>query len=144
MAIYTKFGKQRTIKQFITLLFSNIHIQEYKGVETYFDPECNKVQCKSNKYRSFDDVLECVNTYYKNITPKKLMSILCKMHINNNYFYTMYCGDIQKPVMLFYNNGQYNNSIKKYNSKYSWNELYNMINIHSQADLINYRNNEKI
>src|SRR5882757_5488634 len=77
MSIYTKFGRQKTIRQFIKKFFDNgVGTSSRTNVTTFHDKECNLIQCYPGKYRSFEDIFECIQTYYPSITIQKLMHIL--------------------------------------------------------------------
>lgn len=147
--IYTKFGKQKTIKQFITKLYSQSHGYGFSSIETYSDSDCTEIQSYAMRVRSFDDVLECVNTYYKNVTPKRLMYILASMKLvkdgNNLYLFCFRCTEINKSTFLFYNEAHWTEKFnQKQKSQYSWEELFDMIGIKNKEDIINYRNNGKL
>jgi len=129
MKIYTKIGKQHSIKKFLTLFFS-----EYKGnyltnVETYSDIDCKDIQCSAKRYRSFDDMLLIVNTYYKNVSAEKLINILYNLNIKDKRVHVIYCNNINKVTLLF--NNSYptisNSDTNKGIGKYSQKELSEMI-----------------
>lgn len=130
--LYIKAGRQPTISQFLLEVFSYNKESYMTSVETYYDEECLKIQCKAGKYRSFNEIFILVKTYYKSITVVKLAKLLLEMKIETDhikyYSYNMYCNDIHKPVILFTRFKQSNGiSNLKGNEKYSWLELYNMV-----------------
>src|SRR5690606_10676455 len=105
--------------------------------------------------RSFDDLLEVVQTYYKTATAKKLFHELLLVDIKNKkgeqlYFYPTNCSGIKRITMLFYT-GPVSYKLptsNKYDSKYSWIELFEMLNIKSIVEMYEYKEkykkNEKI
>lgn len=142
----------KDLSELIKTLFSysNPHDTSYiKNVCTYFDKDCIKLQCYSGRNRSFEDILEIVNTYFKDkysITDifKELILPIKK----NNKIYSPYlisCSDIRRIVIYYYNN---NRSIRdiyltssniRYNSNNSWKELFKMIGINNIEDCKNYK-----
>lgn len=130
--LYIKADRQPTISQFLLEVFSYNKEPYMTSVETYYDEECLKIQCKAGKYRSFNEIFILVKTYYKSITVVKLAKLLLEMEIKIDdrvyYRYMMYCSDIHKPVILF---TRFNQSSALSNLKgdenYSWLELYNMV-----------------
>lgn len=133
--IYVNFEIPKTVEEFLTKFFSNskTYNDYLTNVETFSDPECTTIQCHSGKYRSFEEVLECVNTYYDELKPKDLMLILDSLvlkHPNGTkrMLYTLFCETICKPVMLFAHDYKtICDSDKKGIAKHSWEELFNMI-----------------
>ncbi len=146
--LYTKIEKQSTLKEFLEKFFSHpkVYTKYITGHATYYDEECTRMHCHQGRYRSFDDLLILVNTYYDNITPEELIhniSILRIYHEGIEYsIYCGTCGDIQRIKMLFLPSGMHIsfNGIK-YQSKYSWKELFAMINIYCESDYLKYREN---
>lgn len=159
MAIYVKFAeekKPKSIKEFLTKFFSHHNEQMFQNVETFHDKECTKIQCYRNKTRSFDEVLNLVQTYYKTATPKKVFKTLLDLVITddegrNYYLYMMTCSGISRINLLYYRNRSANAqtsyvhicSNPKYNSIYDWKELFTMIGINSNESLTKYINSEK-
>ncbi len=151
MKIYTKFGKQETVEQFLDLLYDNFeYSQEAHTVETYSDEACTIVQCLARKMRSFDDLYDMITTYYEDVTPKDLMHSLLTLkkkdkHGTRLYLYMYHCSTIMR-VRCHYDYNLYACidapfGCSKYNSKYSWQELLKMLNIETREDLRNYINN---
>lgn len=149
MKIYVKFKKPRTIKQFLVSFFSEKEDGVVLNITTYFDKKCTKIQCESHRNRSFDEVYDCVKTYYKSATTKSVLINLMKLHpVNENgtvcNFTNTYCGGIQKSVMYYYTgSGCYYNIPNKELCNYSWKELFQMIGINSQKELDKYMKNNK-
>lgn len=134
MAIYVKFEKPETLKEFLTLLFSHSKDGYLRSVTTYHDKECTTIQCKAGKNRSIDDILEIVNTYYPSITIKRLCQVLFNLKIkHNNTEYLLYglrCFSINKSVLLFTKfTCNYHNQNYKSDSKWTIRELYEMSKI---------------
>lgn len=131
MAIYVKFKRQRTLKEFLTLLFSHSSSGYLRNVTTYHNEECTKIQCSEGRNRSIDDILEIVNTYYPSITIKRLCQVLFNLKIKqDNFEYSVYglkCTGINKSVLLFTKFGcDYHNQNYESSSKWTVRELYEM------------------
>jgi hypothetical protein len=145
--LYVDFEKPRTIKEFLEIFFGNNTFGEYsyKSAKTYSDSEFKSVQCYENKRRSFDDIYELVNTYYSNVSKKKLLHILIMLdlysHTNQKAKFNFhYCCDIHKSVMYYEVYGVWRDFTKrKGHSKYSWKELMAMMNIHNQQQFKSYQ-----
>ncbi len=75
------------------------------ALATYYDKNCNQIQCGPGKNRSFDDILALCKTYFPSATPKKVFLNLLKIKKIYNcetYFPRFdYCGTIQKKYSLF-------------------------------------------
>lgn len=148
MAIYTKFGKQKTIKLFIKKLYSIIDDRRRDCVETYHDSECTILQCNARKLRSFDDIYDCVKTYYPNTTIENLFHILLTIKLKDKnqkrlYLHMSNCSTISRIRLLYYHDiysclASY--KCKKYDSKYSWIELLDMLGLTTEIEIINYIN----
>ena len=161
MAIYVKFAeekKPKSIKEFLTKFFSEDDGTGYvRNVESYNNKECTSVQCVRNKYRSFDDTLELVQTYYKSSTPKKVFETLLNLKVLNGnnsecYLHMMSCSGIRRINFLYIagKTGSAKTDYKSicysdtYNSKYSWQQLFAMLNINSNEDFTKYlKENER-
>ena len=131
MAIYVNIKRQRFVKDFITLLYSHSKNGYMTCIESFSDQELTKSQCNKGKYRSIDDILEIVNTYYPSITMKRLAKILHNLEILNNenktyYFHSLYCSNIEKTTTLFTNfRGSFRDT-KKGSSILSAKEFYQL------------------
>ena len=160
MAIYVKFAeekKPKSIKEFLTKFFSHRTEHIFQNVETFNDKECTKTQCYRDKIRSFDEVLDLVQTYYKTATPKNVFKTLLDLVITDDqgrkyYLYMMSCSGIQRINLLYYRGREALSQTKykhicgnpRYYSKYDWKELFAMIGINSNEDLTKYlKENEK-
>ncbi len=119
------------------------------GERTYSDKDCIKIQCYKDKLRSFDDLLETSQTYYPLITPKSLLHTLLTTDYKRykGYFsdysnisirrYPSFhtCSNINRITIYFIENKPSYTTDGKHNSKYSWKELFDMLNIKNQKDL---------
>ena len=105
-------------------------------------------QCDSNKYRSFDDILLICQTYFPST---KVETVFKKLLLLNNNLKDIkndrvknklsYCSTISRIRYV----ANYNNSLysfytiaidkNKNESKYSWKELFKMININNVEEL---------
>jgi hypothetical protein len=143
--IYLKLDKKpKNIAEILTLFWKS-----FGSVKTFHDKECTKIQCGFNKGRSFDDLYYCCKTYFPNVTPKKVFHELVIYNLNNKIFYPSNCSTIGKIKINFaeYKNVKhmwiniYEKSIcyNKYNSIWSWEELFKMLNIKNDEELTKYR-----
>lgn len=150
MAIYVKFAeekKPRTIKEFLIKFYSYYKTSDFaKGYITYSNKECTSLQCEKT-YRSFDDLLELVQTYYPSTTVQKFIKILLTVKIpkkDNNTFYKPHlgiCSGMGKIRFIPYNvHDLYDYKTVMKNSKYTWEELLKPLGINDKKDLINYHN----
>lgn len=154
MKLYVTFGKQETVRLFLEKFFScHQPYEDYiRGTETYYDEKCTKLHCPEGKLRSFDDIFDLVNTYYDNISVKELIHTLATLDVKRNgnelFMHTGTCGSIRRIRMLYVPKGLLPQDIskEKYDSKYSWKELFNMIGVTNKKKLIEYKtkNHEKI
>lgn len=130
MAIYVNIKRQRSVKEFLVLLYSFENDIYLTCVETYRDKEYLNLQCKKGRYRSIDDVLELVQTYYPSFTIKKLAKLLHNMIIIKNdkkyKFHSLYCSNVNKTTTLFTEFGGNHNDNNKGTSLYSPNEFYEL------------------
>lgn len=156
MALYVKFKKPRTVRQFLKKFFGDNETYNgiYYSAPTFLDKECKISQCRDSRRRSFDDIYELVNTYYSNISKKKLLHTLITLKINTKdkktaIFNFHYCYDIKKAVM-YYQSVKYgweewrSFENKKQKCKYSWRELMNIMNIHNKKQLLEYQKKFKV
>lgn len=153
MALYVKFAQQerpKTVRQFIRKYYSN-HVDPYlaKGHDTYFDPECKRIHC-TRMYRSFDDLLDLVNTYYPSIKPLKLMHYLLTTKIplqGINRFAKPHlgtCNGMGRIRFIPYNQHSLDGfKTRMPNSKYTWEELLTPLGITNHAEFEAYIQNQK-
>lgn len=149
MAIYVKFAeikKPKTVLEFLKLFYSRqIDNTQARGHYTYSDKECTIIQ-DQNYWRSFDDLLELVQTYYSSIIPVKLMHYLLvlKIKLTNGRFTKPHlglCNGMDRiryiPYQEICTNGDYLKRIM-IKSKYTWSELLKPLDIHSIEDIEKY------
>lgn len=154
--IYVDFEIPKTPREFLQKLFSIKWGHNYVStVATYSNKECTITQCYRFRRRSFDDILECTQTYFKKITPKELFKILLTLNIKDingrdTELYLFNCSSIKRGTMLYSSNIddiKFNTmiSMDKYDSKYSWKELFEMLEITSDIEykkfISDYKNN---
>jgi hypothetical protein len=150
MAIYVNFEKPETLKEFLSKLFSCYYLNVFTTQATYFDKEKTQIQCRSKKWRSFDDLLEIVNTYFPEVTPKELIHelLVCQPNGRTNYIPSLrICSTIMR-IRIYYhiedNLNLYNPfGSSKLNSKYSWAELLNMLGITTYEEYKDYVNKNR-
>lgn len=83
MKIYLK-QKPKNIKDLLKIFFSHQSYGVMKGICTYQDKACSKVQCPAGRYRSFDDLYDCAKTYFPTITPKRLIHEVTTARLKQN------------------------------------------------------------
>ena len=151
MAIYVKFAeesKPKTVREFLNKFFSSCKEGYIRNVETYLDKECTVLQCKADKYRSFDDIFELVKTYYPTVSIGTIFRILLTLkpkHDDIVYnLFMMSCSGIKKINCLYVKfKGDkvknYKDIIQNtsYDSNYTYKELFDMIGVKNQEDLDN-------
>ena len=105
-------------------------------------------QCSAGKFRSFDDILLICKTYFPSV---KVETVFKKLLLLNNTKSSVlndklnqrfgYCGDIRRiryignyslSLQYFYSNAI---TCKQGESKYSWKDLFKMININNVEEL---------
>lgn len=151
MALYVKFAqekKPRTVKLFLKQFYASKKDPyiAYAGV-TYIDPECKKRHC-DRSYRSFDDLLDMVRTYYPSTTPKRLMHHLLTIKIpiqgKPNEFYTYHlatCGGMGRIRYIpYYQHYWDSNQIERRmaNSVFTWKELLAKLGITNEKEYREY------
>lgn len=148
--IYIKVDKRpKNVKQLLEIFYDSNSIPRYgnvyKGLNTYFDKECTKVQCITGKYRSFDDLFYLCQTYFPIVTPRKVLFELLNIKFSSpgTKIQCHNCSGMRRIRIIPYNCNiqSYSNIIEnyKYDSKWSWKELLSMININNQEDLLNFK-----
>lgn len=148
--IYLKLDKRpKNVADVLQLLFvrndSIMGISDSK--KTYKDKDCKIEQCRERKYRSMDDIYYLCKTYFPNVTVKKVMHELLMFKSGDRYkaiqFYN--CNTMKKLRVIPMSYATYAESIgcSKYDSQWSWKELFSLVGINSQNDLINYTNKHK-
>lgn len=152
MAIYVKFEKPETIREFLQL-FYNQRSNSYNSnmlfaTITYHDQECTDLQC-SRDVRSFDDLYEMIQTYFPETTVKQfvfeLLTVKLTLKNTETVFkpYLSYCNGMGKIRFLPHldtckNWSEYQKKMQ--HSKYSWEELLKTQDINSVLELENFLN----
>lgn len=151
MALYVKFAQEkrpRTVKLFLKQFYSGRKDPyiAYAG-RTYTDSECRNLHC-DRSYRSFDDLLNMINTYYPSITAKKLMHHLLTIKIpvqgKPDEFYTYHlatCSGMGRIRYIpYYQKFWDPNQIDRRmpNSRYTWSELLAKLGITNEKEFHEY------
>ena len=149
MKLYVKFAeekKPKTVSEFLKLFYSRRIDSFYaSGCYTYYDKECKEIQDTHN-WRSFDDLLDLIQTYYPSIKPVKLMHYLLvlKIQLPNGEFSKPHlgtCGGMGKIRYIPYidlNKNERDLSTKMGKSKYTWSELLTPLGIVNREDILAY------
>lgn len=147
MSIYVEFDKPSTIKEFLRKFFSGGDQWVRTGVATYYDEDCYSEHCDTDRYRSFDDIYDCVKTYFPSVTRKRVMHELLLLEFQSGYKKTdvqrlkmSTCSDIERVVTYYYmsNNIYYPYDAEQYDSDYSWQDLLKLLGITNQKTLDDY------
>lgn len=144
--------KSMTLKEFILFL---LKVPNHFP-PTFFDKECKRQHCQAFKMRSFDDLLCIVKNYYPDTTVKQLtheIVTLKYVDYNNMTYRIEYsnCSTMQRIRLRLVYLGSgvnyddmytyaYLSQVSKYNSKWSWIQLLNILEIKNNTDFINYKN----
>lgn len=143
MAIYLKLEeKPKTIKDLLTKLYSNLCVESMKTIKTYSNPECTNTQCMPNRYRSLDDIVEIVNTYFPKATEKEIFLELFNLNFiikdGKARLMPIDCDEIDKPTMFYSCNlwGKPSQTFKEghSNSKYSWVDFFRIIGFQNTTE----------
>ena len=149
--LYVDFKKPRTIREFLQRFFGHKQLHgtwNFFSERTFFDKELKGIQCNFNRRRSFDEIHELVNTYYSNVSKKKLLHILITLDIRNNknqkaLLNFHYCSDIKKSVISYMcaDDGWswQHLSTRKQKCQYSWKELMLLLGIHNLSEFKKYQ-----
>lgn len=135
-------GELKSLKQF-SKIPAVIKNGNFYSVSTFHNKECNLLQCKAGKMRSYDDIVELVATYFPNTTEKELVEAIVCTH-PNLIFYTYNCPDIGKPTLGYKPKSDYYDVPKwsgehlNRNSKYDWKSILNIIGVNNHQELIKY------
>ena len=134
----------------ISSIISHLHSGPYDStVETYYKNETKShIQCSKNKIRSFDDILLICQTYLPKVTVEQVFKelLLYKQNLNDvlvkrSATELSNCSTMRrvrfrlKSTWNLYDSAT---SYSKFNSTYSWKELFSLINIYSEEDLLNF------
>lgn len=109
----------------------------YKSAKTYMDEACTIVQCQANKYRSFEEFYICMRTYFPNTTISQAVNFLINYRPNKTArLYCNHCPDIRAITICYYQSRRSWEDVvylDKYDSEYSWEELFNIANINKET-----------
>lgn len=115
---------------------------------TYLDPEFKELQCKSEKHRSFDDLVLISKTYFK-VSDKIIAKTLHKFLDNDKELMFVLCDSAEKWVLNSHLNkseiikycGKYDNSdirTSRYlKGKYSFDDILNLMGLTKEDIKIN-------
>ena len=145
MAIYLKIDKPNSIEDVLLNLFA-FKGHYHTGVETYFDEACTQVHCDANKWRSFDDIFEIVNTYFPNTDVKEVIHQLLILPLQKSngidlYPYFVFCNKINMCTLMQYpglTSCDTSFTQTKGAGKYAWRELLELLGITNFEELKNY------
>jgi hypothetical protein len=155
MKIYLKLeNPPENVIELIKALYNPIisYGSYFKSKATYSDENCTKIQCYENKYRSFDDVYFLCTTYFPEMTVKEvfhalLMTEFCK----DSVIQFASCSTMGRVRFIPYTTLPYDYRTlsyiftrSKFQSMWSWRELFDMVDIKTDSDLANYRKNNTI
>lgn len=153
MALYVKFAidkRPRTVRDFIRKFYTGYVTLYYaKGHATFYDAGCVNVHCHRD-YRSFDDLLELVQTYYPSIKPVKLMHYLLTTKIpltkdSNSYPNLGTCSGMGKIRFIPYNSPAFSDIDRVMpNSKFTWRQLITPLGIKDEKDFKEYYTNRQV
>ena len=146
MAIYVNFEKPETINEFLIKFYnqrSGYGDNMLYAAITYVDKECTQRQCDKSA-RSFDELLEILQTYYPSTTPEICMFHLLtvKLKNSNGRIMTPYlgvCGGMSRIKYLpYFDPTQLVDCYfdhKMTLSKYTWRELLALLKIKNLREL---------
>ncbi len=151
--IYVNFKPADTVQGFLKQLFYIRDDYRYSTgfVETFNDANCRTQQCGRQRMRSFDDVLEIIQTYFPSYSPENLMHDLLVFEIycsttkeqerkfNGKRLLMQFsnCSTMKRIRVLFQCNEDRDIGINKgsdifctsYESKWNWKDLLHSIGI---------------
>ncbi len=134
MNIYVKFPIPKTLEEFLLLLFGKFDREdngepyEASGVETFFDKECTKRQCRPGARRSIEDTFDCVKTYYPKTDLETLVRALIKIRPEGLWFCPTFCSDINKSV-IHYELDKESGRLYSSGGKWSWKSVLEPLGI---------------
>lgn len=141
--IYVNFPIPSTVGEFIPFLYSH-QGGVVTAIATYEDEECTIEQSKNDAWRSFDDLIIIINTYYPGTTEKELIHELICADIKGAkyqcYPYLVLCSAIKKCTISYYafTRGDGTFLEGRGNSKCSWGELLLLLGITNDKELKEY------
>lgn len=134
--IYIKDAKRKKNEKFNDF-FKRVFLLKFYNLSTFHNKECTEKQCRSGCYRSFEDIVKIAQTYYPNITDKKVAKSLLEF-INDKSF--LFCPGQQKwmltnsktncdtPLLYNYNNCKTFTNRVTNKGKYSFDMIIELVN----------------
>jgi len=95
------------------------YFEKYTINTTYLDSEFKKLQCKSSKYRSFDDIVLISKTYFR-VSDKVIAKTIKKFLDKDDNLSFVLCDSAKKWVL---NHGLNKSGIIKYCARYNKSDL---------------------
>lgn len=149
MSIYVNFEIPESPKEFLIAFYSVLWRDRAYCKETYFDKECTRLQCSAQRLRSFEDLFELLTTYYTDLTKKDVIEILSSTVLKSNvnvplYLHISNCSTISRIRVFYYediNSCALDFNCSKYNSEFSWADLFKLINVNSREEYREYLKN---
>ena len=146
--IYFKDVEVKNVDDILNKLLINSNNQSSNKPTFYKYDNVYYQQCSEGRYRSFDDILLICKTYFPSV---KVETVFEKLLLLNNTKNSIldnklnqrfgYCGDIRRIRYI----AKYSNSLENFykdatsrsqgESKYSWKDLFKMININNVEEL---------
>lgn len=133
------------LREFFKRLFSyQVRDTMLLGIKTYYDKKCEFLQCPEGKYRSIDDIHECVKTYFPKATIEETITNLCVANLQDGFFpLFVSCDKIDKMTFAYYFHIDDWDDIPKLKrkSEWSWMELLEKIGITSEESYLEFIEN---
>jgi hypothetical protein len=96
--IYIKNAKRLKNEKFNDF-FKRVFLSNFYYIRTYKDKECLITQCGPGCYRSFEDIVKIAQTYYPNITDKKVAKSILEFEKSHSF---LFCPLKQKWMLTNY------------------------------------------
>ena len=146
MNIYVKFEIPKTVREFLKAFFSveNSSGTIIQNVATYTDKECIKMQCSSQRSRSFRETCDCVKTYFPKVTDKTIFRILLTLNLKSSkgnllYLRPEFCCTIDRPIIYYYTTEPayyiINTNTKNGIDDKSWSEIFNFFKLTNESKI---------
>lgn len=150
--IYIKLSrKPKTVRHLLKKFFSYKSYGRVLNVQSYSNDKYSRCQCVEGKFRSFDDVLRLVNTYFPNTSKEQVIETLLTLDIKDREkqkcnLHMDYCCTMQKVRMWFtsYTANGFNTASRmpKGRSEFGWKELLASVGVNSEETLANLIQNK--
>ncbi len=147
--LYLEAFKDKKPKSISEILEALYPCQYFKATQTYRERECFSNQCSANRNRSIDDIYYLCKSYFPNITIKDLMHEILTYTKYDKILAFSNCSTINRITVFGYDYQQLKSAWKNtyitmithnhYSSEWNQRELFELLNIHSEEDLDNYR-----